>query len=243
MSYGYIYYNSGEKCLTNLKRSILSLKKYTSYPIAILSTNCDHNKINIEDVKVIDIEDCGIDNVLANKCYLNKYTPFDRSIYLDSDTIVISCIDELFGLHGFNVTQFANQYFGDSCIVGRIISMKSIYKDILSVKYKKMPSVNTGVMVFDKHSSVFDVWQDNAQKVHKSNLSNVRHFNYLFDELILIGMMPYVKNIKVISNIYNCSASLGCIDDSLAKVIHYHSSNENTWKEKYKKLYYEQEVQ
>ena len=149
MKKGFIYIANTEKFKSEALKSSKSLKRFTSYPICILLTN---DLIDDEINETFD--DVIVNSELKNYTYFSKVigmmnTPYDRTVFLDSDTFVCSDLDDLFDLLDyFDFSTTIEQKKHTSKLNN--LSLKNIF-----------PEFNTGVIVFKKNKimkSIFDDW-------------------------------------------------------------------------------------
>jgi hypothetical protein len=173
MSDGIIYYNEGTKLLARLVVSLSSLQKHYQGPITLISVGKESNeyayKIAWEfgiDLQAIDKTDL-IDG--KHKCFLEKarihtYSPYDRTIFLDSDTIILKPFPELFtkiDKTGFIVPQFSTWTTQTGVIKKRLKEWGAFYpEDVENTIKSNAPSVNVGVFGFNKDSELMKLWFD-----------------------------------------------------------------------------------
>lgn len=228
---GYNYYHFGTKCQYELLLSIYSLRKHTDLPIQVLNIPPVPSIIDkyssILNYTVTHIDKCPHSHHLADKCFINKNTQFDRFIFLDADTIVSKSIDHLFDELNdkhFAVTHFSDHTTSSDLIQKRFKPMLKLFPQLVETYDKSLPMSNTGVYYAHKHSPIFNIWQDISNKVNSDfNLMNDASVRLLYDELIMNCMLPYYNDIHILPNIYNASNISGCIDNSQIYVNHYHS--------------------
>ena len=161
MSNGIIFFNQGLKCLPRLITSLNSLKKVYSGNISIISVGNDSNGY-VKDIANYFQIDCKLlENTeissLKHSAFFEKsrqhlYTPYDNTIFLDSDTIVLKDISELFPeieKHHFIVPQFANWKTSKGIIQSRLKEYYEWYPELIDECIRRNgPSVNVGVFGF-----------------------------------------------------------------------------------------------
>jgi alpha-N-acetylglucosamine transferase len=148
MNSGYLYVANQEKFIKEAMISAKSVRLYTDLPIALISTEA----IVTEQVKdffdiVIIVEE------LRKHTYLCKIigllnSPFDQTIFLDTDTFVCSNIDELFSLLTF-VDIATTQESKKHTYVFPEIKFKNIF-----------PEFNSGVIVFKRNKHIEKLFND-----------------------------------------------------------------------------------
>ena len=136
MKKGFLYIANRQKFMEEALISARSLKRYNSEPVCIICTSILHTQ-EIENVfdEVIVLDE------LAKHTYLSKVigmqnSPFDQTIFLDSDTFVTDTISELFDI--LELVDFATT----------TESKLHTYRTA-GLKYQRIfPEFNSGVIVY-----------------------------------------------------------------------------------------------
>lgn len=178
---GVLYMLQGDKHAAQLVVSIYSLRQHYDGPICIATGDRKATKIaeqiffdkrlRIHAVKpwqAATRRSTGKNGTAyANKCQMYRLSPFDKTIFLDADTLIVNPIDDLWPLdREVRLTWFSDWVTTGNLIGGRIRG----WKDICPVEYVQMsqqpyPAINTGVMSFSKASKDFmDDWLATTQK-------------------------------------------------------------------------------
>lgn len=220
MSSGVIYYNVGRQYLVQLLVSLYSLRKYCNKEVVILNwgnvpeackriaqaTGAQIKEIHPEIVK------CRYPIFMA-KTQLYQYSPFGNTLYLDSDTLVVKPIDELFPLikqHSFVATRDGRALTGK--LQRRFNPWKPFAPDLVTKAKQSNFLINCGVMGFSKKSELLAKWYPMAMLAKDTLLP---------DEVscqLLLQKYPHF----IADSSFNCLAKYG-INNS-AKIIHYHSN-------------------
>ena len=117
MSKGVIYWNSGTKLLVRLYVSLASLRDVYDGPVTVILNDdvpkeFEEEFLNAHGFDTVRIDtDVGHKRALLAKTAMHMATPYDTSVYIDCDTIILNKFDELFNLadkHKFVVTKFAD---------------------------------------------------------------------------------------------------------------------------------------
>jgi len=220
---GIIYLNSGKKMLPRLLVSVYSLRKVYNGNISIIQIGDDGlDIIN----KISDKFNCQIiyskqelnikHHYWFEKSRTHLYTPYANTIFIDSDTLIINNIYELFDeiqQNDFIVPQFSNWICSGKRISKRLKSWNHIDKDLVKKTIEsKMPSINVGVYGFKKISELMRHWFD----------FTIQNPNSPLPEEISCHLLLQKYKGKIISNKYNCSCKHDNpkLDD--VKIIHYH---------------------
>lgn len=135
---GYIYVANKRKFINEALVSSKSLRRFTTCPIAIIVTNdlVDEDLKNSFDIVKVSDE-------IQKHTYLSKIigmqeTPFQRTVFLDSDTFVTTNIDELFDILDIVDIATTQEY------------KKHTYY-LENIKYRNiLPEFNSGVIVYKK---------------------------------------------------------------------------------------------
>lgn len=223
-NYGVIYLNAGTKMLPRLLVSLYTLRKHYNGAISIICIGEDHYSICssitkcIDNVKLIQIEDnlkCR-HHYWFEKSRINLYTPYDISIFIDSDTIIVDNFNELFDEikdNDFIVPQFANWRTSGKKISSRLKTWNHIDKQLVDQTISsQMPSINVGVYGFKKSSELMKHWFDFTIQNKSSPLPEETSCHLLLQKY---------KG-KIISNKYNCSCKHDDPKSDNVKIIHYH---------------------
>lgn len=215
---GVIYYNSGKGCLVRLAVSISSCRKFYDGALTILCDKesfddckaiADHFKCN---VKQVDFSTRTRNERLFNKTLLHEYTPYQNTVYIDADTIVLNTFNKLFKAveaEEFVVTQFADWKAATGIITKRIAEWDAITDTTEAKKYPY--AINTGIFAFQKNSTLMKAWYDLAVQGEKF---------FIPDEVSCQILLPKFKH-KTLGASYNTSCKYGKIWRGTA-IIHFH---------------------
>jgi lipopolysaccharide biosynthesis glycosyltransferase len=140
---GVIYIAFGEKYLEQAQYSAESLKKHTSIGITLLSDREAQSEL-FEEVKIIEPghNRAKVDFLLQS--------PYDKTLYLDSDTLVLSDIGEIFSiLERFDI------------VATHDLSRKRAEWTDLIPEYAEIPygfpEINGGILGYRKTSAAKDL--------------------------------------------------------------------------------------
>lgn len=220
---GIIYYNTGQSCLVRLLVSLHSLRKWYQGPVAIVSEGEESHSIcdriaSALDAQVIHWESTvpeGKNHAYLAKTRLNKATPFDTTVALDADTLVVGELDSLFPVaekHAFCVAQFAQWKTSGRICSRRIVEWRSWLPDDIEPALSFGPAINIGVMAFRRDASIFDDWSDAAPMGREL---------FIPDEIscqILLHRHPH----HILASNWNCSCKYDNPLRAEVRVIHYH---------------------
>lgn len=145
---GFLYIVSGEGYAKECLFSIKSLKKYNSEKICVFSEEKYRKMFEQECDYFFDIKS----KLQRPKVEFISQSPFENTVYLDSDTFINSNISDLF--------QLLSKYdFGGVFCNSR---KRENYSKLIT-KYKNIPysfsEINTGVMVFNNSQKIQNFFQ------------------------------------------------------------------------------------
>lgn len=248
MNSGVLYYNYGLGCLPRLVVSLYSMRKHYSGPIVVLSDGEQSHQackeISKESRLEVEVRECdfevrhGRNHHYLSKCRLHEYTPFDTTVYVDSDTLIRGDISDLAPIaakNEFVVTQFSNWVTTGRTITKRINDWAKIRPNDMVKALQYGPAVNTGVMAFQKNAKFMLDWFRIARKGRKL---------FIPDETscqVVLWRYPH----KVVEWWYNASCRYDDVSDPKVRVIHYHGRkhcraglphNAKLWWDTYKEI-------
>lgn len=222
-SSGILYLNSGTKMLPRLITSLCSLRKHYTGNVTVISMDnpaakCLYSMADEYNVDILDIDsDLNMRrNYWFEKSRLHLYTPYDKSIFIDSDTIIVNSFNELFyeiEEHDFIACQFSHWRSNGRTIGKRLKQWISTDKELVEHTIKaNIPSVNVGVYGFKSDAELMKHWFDITIKHPKAHLP---------EETTCHLLLTQYKS-KIVSSKYNCSCKHDDPTTPDTKIIHYH---------------------
>lgn len=220
---GVLYYNRGTSCAVRLLVSMRSLRQHYSGPLVILSEGDESHPLcrkiaDAYDARVIEWEsgvEPGDNMPFLAKTRLHLGTPFEVTVALDSDTLVLGPVDELFEhaeRDGFCVAQFANWQTSGRIIQKRLRQWSGLLPDHVEASVNHGAAINTGVMAFRKDADLFAQWYETA-------LAGREHF--IPDEVSCQLLLPQYPH-GILDSKWNCSCKYDDPDKPDTRIIHYH---------------------
>ena len=134
------------------------------------------------------------------KTYMGTLTPFEETLFLDADTMVVGGLEPLFDFttHSVILTQFAKWLSNGRTIRGRIKQWADVAPgDVSYMSSHTAPAINTGVIAWqrDSHSAAFmDEWKQ----------LTARKPVFICDELAA-QLIFWRHNVKVLNSRFNSS--------------------------------------
>lgn len=156
MKRGVLYIAFGENFIKELKFSAESVKKYNPDLEITVFTDEPFESEFVDNVQTMEIRH------LRPKIDYIKHTPYDETLFLDTDTIVNHSLNDLF--------EILQKY--DIALAHDLARKRKKFKDAIP-EYGKIPysfsEVNTGVIAFKKNEKVinlFEMWRQNFYKYY-----------------------------------------------------------------------------
>jgi hypothetical protein len=202
------------------------LREHYVGPVTILIEPSDCQDICLKIANTLDAEIKAWDHRVSqgkNRHYLVKTryhlgTPYETTIALDSDTLILGALDELFSeaeRSEFCVPQFSDWKSSHKKRAGYLQSWQSLRPADLEQALKFGPAINTGVIAFVKDALFFRDWFDIALPG--------RHLR-IPDE-IACQLTLYKYPHRVLNRRWNCSARNDDPNRPDTRIIHYHTNS------------------
>jgi alpha-N-acetylglucosamine transferase len=193
MTSGYLYIAIGEMFRHEAERSSRSLRRFTSNPVCLITDDPEYTSDQFD--QIIYVDDIG--KSFEVKIVGMQLSPFDKTVFLDSDTFVCNPIDNIFEfLEYFDIaiTTYLN---------GHSENFWRQYKPDYHLKLKGiLHEFHTGVVGFNKNSSVtkfFATWL----AIHKElkMYADMPTFREAFLKFpVRIGILPHEYNLTGIKS-------------------------------------------
>lgn len=219
---GLIYYNIGLKCLARLAVSVSTAVRRFNGDITILADGNGYDECraiaNMFGVKIVysrfDTPD-GKNVALLNKTRLNEASPYENTLFIDSDTLILKDFSECFKLfdqHEFIVPQFSNWRSDGRRYRKRIAGWNGIIDDkYIADAFKEKSAVNIGFYGWRKDAKIFDNWYNITLKNRES---------FIPDEIACQILLPHYEHC-IVGKEYNTSCKHDILTDE-AKTLHFH---------------------
>jgi hypothetical protein len=237
MNRGIIYFNTGRKCLIRLIVSIYSLRKVYNGPLALLFTGEEQpeydsicKQFNMIKSRNKSVAEEGKNAVYLEKCLTHLNSPFDTTIWIDSDTIILKDPSEDLWTYAeqneFAICQFSNWKSNGSKIRGRIESWQQIFPDKMEAAINFGPAINCGMISFRKDSKLMKDWYGFALQGRE---------NFIPDEVTCQIILPQYPHI-ILDDRYNTSCKYSKIHND-TRIIHFHGRKHCRLEENNKPLF------
>jgi len=225
MSRGIIYYNKGTKCRVRLLTSLYSLRRHYAGPVAVLHEQDDgaeewfRTEAARFDAALVALPESP-DSALTRKAQLWRWTPFDTTLFLDADTIVLTDPSPLFEAieRGTFMTYHFSGWRTDG---GKIAKRIRAWEPAAGPQWVADaialgPAVNTGIHGYTRDAEILPEWERLTRAGWAKNCTR-----RLVDELACQVLLPQFRH-EIVGPEWGASVRFG--DISQAKIIHYHGS-------------------
>jgi hypothetical protein len=159
----------------------------------------------------------GDKTALINKTLMHEKSPYEISVFLDADTIIVNPFDELFAwarAREFVVPQF-HDWKTRGKIAKRIRAWEGLYPDMIKPAMAYGQAINCGVYAWHKDSTLMREWWNYAcpgRTVHR-----------IPDETCLQVILPKFKHHLAPAE-FNASCRYGNPYRPQARIIHFHGN-------------------
>lgn len=243
---GVIMYNRGTKCVVRAIVSLCSLRQHYKGPITFF----------LEDPYPIEFEDvckffgANIERIpetktksLIRSAEICKATPYDRTLFLDCDTLITGPVDEMLDyLDDYDVAipHFAYWWSDGGIIQSRIDKFNDVIPvqgEIYEKATERNPAINTGVLSYRKGAPFLNEWIELALKANDKKL-------FIPDEVAFQILYPSHDNIFIAPPKFNVSVKLDKGRTEDVRVIHFHGKKHvlddnalaDLWKAKFQEM-------
>jgi hypothetical protein len=231
-SCGVVYLLTGEGYAARLVVSMWSLRRTYQGPITVMATaDAEEQARDIVSDRRLDarlhIVEYAQSNrfpAYATKTTLWQWTPYEVTLQLDADTLVLRSIDRLFHFPERSVllTQFSNWTTATPTIRRRVQAWERLELELHEKRYverliravsRPWPAVNTGVMAYTRRSRMLSSWRE---------LAHMGRELFIADEVAMQLLMPRWPH-ELLDDRWNCSPLFG-VHRKEAHVWHMHGS-------------------
>lgn len=238
MSEGIIYLNIGNALLARLATSIHSLRKVYRGNVSIICDGASYDYckriafLNSVDVKLSKFDDIIPDKIWLNKTRINKFTPYDYSLLIDSDTIVQHDPSSMIALakeHEFVWTQFRDRtmnYPRERKRVQYWHRMGLINAEEAENIVNFGPAIHDGNFAFSKSSTLMSNWYLLTLIYINTKHENREVQNYITKSMpteAACQMLLLKHKNKVVDCSFNWPCKLKYFTNQV-KIIHYYGS-------------------
>lgn len=169
MTRGVVYYNRGTGAAVRLLVSLASLREHYAGPVTILSDGEESHALCQRIAAAVHAEikpwtpeiAPGRSTTYLAKTLYHTASPYELTACLDSDTLVVGVIDELFDLAaaaGFAVAQLGHWRSNGAAIGKRIRAWTPWLPELIEPALAFGPAINCGVVAFHRETPLLREW-------------------------------------------------------------------------------------
>lgn len=205
-SKGVLLFNRGEKCIVRAIVALHTLRQHWDGSVTFfLEDPYPHEFEEVCGLYNIDVVRCKPQpdtKTLVRKTELFVESPYDHTLWIDSDTAVVGKIDEMFDyLENYDIAipHFAGWWSDGSIIARRIKRYRGIAEDKhMEEAFKHHPAINTGVLSYRRNVPFMKDWIELAQKgMGKMFIPDEVAFQVLYPSYQGIYIAPIKFNVSV----------------------------------------------
>lgn len=226
MTQGVVYFFCGLSCAERIIVSLWTLRKHYTGPVTVGVTNEDEQNILTHAAQRLDLQLLRVakhgtkHSHYLSKAYIPTWTPYDDTVYIDADTVIVGPLDGLFG-HRLAITQFSEWISTGPRMSGRCLKWQGISPMIDALVARQVrqkvtgeaeyQAINTGVFAFSKRNEQLALWQ---------TVTAAGAGLFMTDELAMQLIFPDLDCVVLPDN-FNCSATYGVHRDDV-RIWHLH---------------------
>jgi len=247
---GIIYFNRGDKCAIRLLVSLYSLRKHYGGNITVylekpypenLEKACEYFDVDIvQNETKLDMQ------ALIRKTDMFGNPPYDRTLWLDADTVVLGKIDEMFDYLDDYDCSIPN--FCDWISTGRTISKRiKQFQNIASDKFiekalEPFAAINTGVFSFKRSDKWNQFVKDWVTLAHEGSKKHIFIADEIAAQVLLPSISEWGLSCYIAPKKFNVSVKYGNdVEDK--RILHAHGQKHvqemdlcNLWKKEFNEM-------
>lgn len=232
MKTGVLFLNISTKCLVRLAVSLYSLRQHYDGPVCIINATghdggimerfAADSRLGVE-VRNVELPIYRRRTAYCAKPSVYRWTPFDRTLFVDADTVVMADPSMLLAMQTpFVVTQFSDWNCSGSIVRKRIEPFLHIGELAIGVPKlasqvvaESWPAINTGVFAFNRDWPGMKTWERLTQAARtRANFT---------DEIAANVLLPFFgDDAAMVNDRWNWSPIYGKSADPV--VVHTHGS-------------------
>ncbi len=242
MTSGVVYFNRGTGCYIRLLVSLYSLRRHYAGRVAVLQEGKLKPWIRpfLRELgaDLVELKPSG-KPLLVQKASLWQDTPYDCSMYLDSDTLVMGPVEpflEWTATHGFVATRFNDWRTDLPRMRQRIEEWSKVAPELIEPAIRFGPAINSGVQGWTRQAAILPPYEELTARGAAGGC-----WNLLLDEIALQLLLPHHAH-HLTDSTWNVSGKFGKVER--ANIIHYHGRKHclpdnprcDHWKRHYREL-------
>jgi hypothetical protein len=218
MHVGVVYLLTDMQLAARLVVSIHSLRKWYEGPITLFTTRPESHhigrliaedaRLGVETARLRERRGEGFNASYLTKIAAARASPYDATVFLDADTIIVGSLSELFTAAEeapVTVTQFCNLTTTDTLIADRLRNWRGIRNGGAAKRFgvratvdfllsTPLPAINTGVFAVQRDAPILKEWDALARQGRKLPLP---------DELAVQLVLPRHLH-RILGGHFNC---------------------------------------
>lgn len=245
---GIIMFNRGDQCIVRAMVCLYTLRKYWDGPVTFYLETPYPKEFDEAckyfNVDIVHNEEKHEYRTLIRKTDMFANPPYDRTLWLDADMLILGKLDEMFDYlddSDVSIPHFCKWVSNGNKIAARIKKFEGIAdKKYLNEALNSHPAVNTGILSFRKSAKWTRFVNDWVALAHKGNkifISDEVAFQILYPSASEWGLKVHISPPN-----FNVSVLYGNeIEDK--RVIHYHGRKHvldvplcDVWKSTFKEM-------
>jgi len=220
-SRGVLMFNRGPKCIVRAIVTLYTLRKHWQGDVTFFLEDpyphefddvCRHFNVNI-----VHCEQNDKVKALVRKTELFINSPYDRTLWLDADTVVVGPIDEMFDYLDHcdvAIPHFAGWWSDGKTITKRIKNYEGIAEQrFIDKALEHNPAINTGILSYRKDLQFLKDWIALAQKGDGKM--------FIPDEVAFQVLYPSYENIYIAPMKFNVSVKHDSETED-KRIVHFH---------------------
>lgn len=218
---GVVYWNHGKRCLARLLTSLFSLRRHYSGPVTVMNEGRPPPwaRRGLEELGAkISILPEGNEYGLVKKSRVWAQSPYDNTLFLDSDTVVLADPTPLLVLceqgPGLVVTAFCGWSTSGRRISARIEPWTAVDRAATRRALRYGEAINTGVMAWRRGNPAMEDYQRLTERGMQARMGRKT-----LDEIAMqLAITRHTHDLA--AQEWNCSCVYGTLPQ--AKIVHYH---------------------
>jgi len=233
-SEGIMMFNRGDRMMVNLLVSLYSLRKHYGGNVTVYLENPCSSPLELDEslkhfgCDIIHLEDKHEFKTLVRKNSLFANPPYDKTLWLDSDTIIMGSLQKMFDyLDEKNVDMCIPHFCGWVSDGHTIAKRINRFKGIIEERYikealKHHPAINTGVLSFRKSENWAKFVKHWTDLAHQGAQQHVFIPDETVAQVLYPSMHEWGLKYFIAPTDYNMSVLHDHGNSKDPRIIHYH---------------------
>ncbi len=226
---GVVYLFCGMRFAARMLVAWQTLRDHYDGPVTVMvcGDGCQALTERVAETLRLDVQPITMCKTRRRSAYLTKtmipaWTPYDRTVFIDGDTVVVQPFEELFDdTHDLTITSFSTWHTQGRRMRGRChwfdkLKSKEVDAMVARAIATSYPAINTGVFAFRKGFERLDEWHE---------LTTMGAGIMMTDEIAMQLLYPSFGDevVRVVDDRFNCSPIYGANKDH-PHIWHFHGN-------------------